>query len=81
MLALIITALLAAAGYAASVFLWPFRPCPACQGSGRNPGSNSRRHGQCRRCQGAGRLPRPGARTVHRGRVSLAGRRKTRTRR
>jgi hypothetical protein len=69
---LILIGLLAAAGYAGSPYLWPFRPCMRCKGSGRNPGSNKKRFGQCRRCGGAGRLRRIGAKTIHRGRVSLA---------
>jgi len=61
-----------------SLYLWPFAPCWKCEGSGRNPGSKRKRYGQCRRCGGAGRRIRLGARTVHRGRVSLAERRKAR---
>ena len=62
----------------ASLYLWPFAPCRKCDGSGRNPGSKRKRYGQCRRCEGAGRRIRLGARAVHRGRVSLAERRKAR---
>jgi len=63
---------------AISLYLWPYKPCGKCEGSGRNPGSNSERHGQCRRCLGAGRRIRLGARTVHRGRVALADRKRNR---
>ena len=66
------------AAWVISLYLWPYRACGKCHGTGRNPGSNSKRHGQCRRCQGAGRRPRIGAKAVHRGRVSLAERRKAR---
>jgi hypothetical protein len=60
-----------------SLYLWPFAPCIKCRGSGRNRGSNPRkRFGQCRRCGGSGHRIRPGAKTVHRGRVSLAERKR-----
>ena len=45
---------------------WPYKPCRRCKGTGRNKGSNSRRHGDCKRCGGGRRVQRPGARTVHR---------------
>jgi hypothetical protein len=77
-LTLAVIGLIALAGWAVSLYLWPFAPCGKCLGSGRNPGSNSKRHGQCRRCKGAGRRIRFGARTVHRGRVALADRKKVR---
>jgi hypothetical protein len=69
---IILIALLAAAAYAGSLYLWPFRPCLRCGGSGRNKGSTRRRFGECRRCKGTGRLRRIGAKTIHRGAVSLA---------
>ena len=62
-----------------SLYLWPYAPCLKCKGSGRNRGSNPRkRFGQCRRCKGAGTRTRIGAKAVHRGRVSLAERRRNR---
>ena len=64
--------LLAIAAWAGSLYLWPFRPCMKCGGSGRNKGSSRKRFGECRRCQGSGRRRRLGARTIHRGAVSLA---------
>ena len=64
--------LLAIGGYAGSVYLWPFRSCMRCNGTGRNKGSTRKRFGECRRCKGTGRLRRIGARTIHRGAVSLA---------
>lgn len=78
MLTLVIIGLIAFGGWVASLYLWPFAPCGKCEGSGRNPGSNGKRFGQCRRCKGAGRRIRIGARTVHRGRVALAERKKNR---
>jgi DnaJ-class molecular chaperone len=71
---MILIALLAVLGYVGSLYLWPFRPCGRCKGTSRNPGSNKKRFGQCRRCGGAGRKRRIGAKTVHRGAVSLAER-------
>ena len=59
-----------------SLYLWPYGPCLRCGGDGRNRGSKHKRFGQCRRCKGAGKRVRIGARTVHRGRVSLAERAK-----
>ena len=69
---LILIILLAIAAWAGSLYLWPFRPCLKCGGTGRNKGSNRRRFGECRRCKGSGRKRRLGARTIHRGAVSLA---------
>lgn len=78
MATLILIGLVAAGGWVVSLYLWPFRTCGKCGGTGRNKGSNGKRHGQCRRCEAAGRRIRLGARTVHRGRVSLAERRRAR---
>lgn len=78
MLTLVILGLAALAGWVVSLYLWPFAPCRKCDGSGRNPGSKKKRYGQCRRCEGTGRRTRFSARTVHRGRVALAERRKAR---
>lgn len=72
MVGLILIILLAIGGYTGSRYLWPFRPCMRCGGSGRRKGSNRKRFGECRRCKATGRLRRIGAKTVHRGAVSLA---------
>lgn len=61
-----------------SRLLWPYRPCGKCKGTGRNPGSNDRRHGDCRRCKGARRVRRVGAGFVHRLKLSILGRAKGR---
>ncbi len=76
MLTLMLTDLVAFVVWVGSLHLWPYAPCRKCEGSGRTPGSNKKRYGQCRRCKGAGRRIRFGARTVHRGRVALAERKK-----
>ena len=79
MATIVLLSLIAAVVWVASLYLWPFAPCGKCHGSGRNRGSNPRkRYGQCRRCKGAGRRNRIGAKTVHRGRVSLAERKRKR---
>ena len=69
---LILIILLAIAAYAGSLYVWPFRPCMRCGGTGRNKGSSRRRFGECKRCKGVGRRRRLGAKTIHRGAVSLA---------
>jgi len=69
---LILFGLLAVLGYLGSLYLWPFRPCGKCLGTGRNRGSNKKRYGECRRCRGTGRRQRLGSKAVHRGAVSLA---------
>ena len=56
----------AAAGYAISLYFWPWRACPRCKGTRVNPGSTRRRIGMCKRCAGTGRTRRIGATAVHR---------------
>ena len=51
--------------YYLSLRMWPYGPCLICQGSGRNWGSNGKRHGVCRACRGSGRRTRLGARILH----------------
>jgi hypothetical protein len=68
----ILLVLIGIGAYAGSLYLWPFRPCMRCGGTGRNKGSNRKRFGECRRCKGSGKLRRLGAKTIHRGAVSLA---------
>lgn len=72
---LILVTLAGAIGYAGSLYIWPFRPHKRCGGTGRNPGSNGRRHGVCksRRCNG-GTVQRRGSKTIHRAmRAGRAG--------
>lgn len=70
----LLIALVAITGWDGSLYLWPFRPCMRCGGSGRNGGSSRKHFGECHRCGGSGRLRRIGAKTIHRGAVSLADR-------
>jgi DnaJ-class molecular chaperone len=52
----------AAGSWLVSLRLWPYKTCSWCDGTGRSPGSNSRRHGLCWRCKGTPRKLRRGAR-------------------
>jgi hypothetical protein len=74
----ILIGLAAAAGWAASLYLFPFAPCFRCKGSGRSGGSSRKRFGECKRCGGSGRRRRLGARTIHRGAVSIADKNRAR---
>lgn len=71
MVELIGLGLIIVGGWAGSLYLWPFAKCLRCKGTGRNPGSSGKRWGQCRRCRGASYRRRIGAKTIHRGAVSL----------
>src|SRR3989442_10001882 len=55
-----------AAGYAVSLYFWPWRNCPRCRGTRVNTGSNRHRYGMCKRCSGTGRTCRIGATAMHR---------------
>jgi hypothetical protein len=68
----VLLVLIGAGLYVVSLWLFPFRPCARCGGSGRRRGSNRKRYGECRRCKGTGRKRRLGAKTIHRGAISLA---------
>ena len=78
MAGLILIILLAIGAWAASLYLHPFGACLRCKGTGRNKGSSRKRFGECRRCKGSGRRRRLGARTIHRGAVSLGDKARTR---
>ena len=69
---------LLAAWVVISRLFWPYKPCGRCKGTGRNLGSNDRRHGDCRRCKGARRVRRAGAGHVHRAKLAILGRIKER---
>lgn len=36
-------------------WLWPYRTCPRCSGSGKRRSPHGRSWGACRRCDGSGR--------------------------
>lgn len=72
--AVAITVPVLAGVFVVSRWRWPYRPCSRCKATGRNKGSNSRRHGDCKRCGGTRRVQRPGARTVHRAILTIRNR-------
>lgn len=55
------------------LLLVPYTRCWACSGSGRNPLSNSKRHGDCWFCHGTRRRRVTGAKTAHRMWLSWRG--------
>ena len=55
---------IAGGSWLVSLRLWPYTRCSWCNGTGRNRGSNGRRHGRCRFCKGKPERLRPGARLV-----------------
>jgi hypothetical protein len=73
---LFLIAVVAVAGWAGSLYLFPFGPCVKCGGSGRRKGSNAKRFGRCVRCGGDGRRLRFGARFVHRSVLSAMSERR-----
>jgi len=67
-------ALIALTGFACwwiSVYLYPFRHCGKCGGTGRKKGSTRRRFDLCKRCSGTGRVQRIGSRSAHRTVLSV----------
>lgn len=71
-MALIILFALGAAGaQVIRLYLFPFKSCGKCGGTGRKHSTLSRRSfGLCPHCDGTGRVMRLGARTVHRAVLS-----------
>jgi hypothetical protein len=64
---IILITLALAAGQLARLYLFPFRRCRGCGGTGRKHSRLNRRNfALCPYCQGNGRVLRPGARLVHR---------------
>jgi hypothetical protein len=64
---LILIILAAFAFWAAGVYLFPFRPCRKCGGTGRKIRKFNRSHfALCTRCAGTGRVQRRGSRLIHR---------------
>jgi len=57
--------------WAISVYVFPFRPCGRCGGTGRKAGSTRRRFDLCRRCNGTGRVQRLGSAAAHRAVLSV----------
>jgi hypothetical protein len=64
---IVLIALGAAAVQLARLYLFPFRHCRRCGGTGRKHSRlNRRTFALCSHCAGTGRVLRPGARLVHR---------------
>ena len=68
---LLLLALTAFACWAVSVYVYPFRHCGKCGGTGRKKRSTLRRFDLCKRCAGTGRVQRVGSRTAHRSVLSV----------
>ena len=66
MAAALLVVLILLVAWAGSLYLWPFRPCLRCGGTGLNRGSSSKRFGLCKVCGGSRRRQRFGSRTLHR---------------
>ncbi|MBM2620410.1 hypothetical protein JIG36_33355 [Actinoplanes sp. LDG1-06] len=47
-------------GYAAACWIWPFKACRKCDGSGKRRSPSGRAFRLCRRCEGTGRRLRAG---------------------
>ncbi|GAB7049510.1 hypothetical protein [Catenuloplanes indicus] len=58
--ALFLAALAVTLGYAFACWVWPFKHCPRCHGTGRKPSPTGRAFRECRRCGGTGRRLRAG---------------------
>jgi hypothetical protein len=67
MAVVILIALGAALLWAAGLYLFPFRHCRKCGGTGRKVRKLNRGHfALCNRCAGTGRVQRLGSRLIHR---------------
>jgi DnaJ-class molecular chaperone len=47
-------------GYACACWIWPFKACPKCDGTGKRRSPSGRAFRLCRRCTGTGRRLRAG---------------------
>lgn len=66
MITLLLLVIAAAVIWMVSLYVYPFRVCRRCGGTGHKRGSTWRRLGLCPRCTGTGRSQRLGSRFVHR---------------
>ncbi len=67
MATVILVILAAAVFWAAGLYLFPFRHCRKCGGTGRKIRKFNRGHfALCGRCAGTGRVQRRGSRLIHR---------------
>lgn len=60
----IVLSLVWLAGYALACWLWPFRRCPRCKGTGKRFSPSGKAFGNCWRCKGSGRRIRLGRRVT-----------------
>lgn len=66
--------LAAIVGYVLSLYLWPYRTCTWCNGTGTRLAASGRATGRtCRHCHGDGRVRRIGATATHRLYWSVIG--------
>lgn len=59
-IALILLATAVTLGYAFACWVWPFKACGGCDGSGKRRSPTGRAFRLCRRCDGTGRRLRAG---------------------
>jgi DnaJ-class molecular chaperone len=57
---LLITLAAVTLGYAFACWVWPFKSCPRCEGTGKRRSPSGRAFKLCRRCEGTGRRLRAG---------------------
>jgi DnaJ-class molecular chaperone len=57
---LILTLIAVTLGYAGACWIWPFKACPRCSGTGKKRSPSGRAFRRCRRCEGTGRRLRAG---------------------
>jgi DnaJ-class molecular chaperone len=58
--ALLLTLTAITVGYAVACWIWPFKACPRCTGTGKRRSPSGRAFRLCRRCDGTGRRLRAG---------------------
>jgi hypothetical protein len=58
--AAIVAALAVTLGYGLACWVWPFKPCPRCHGTGKKRSPSGRAFRACRRCDGTGARLRAG---------------------
>ena len=57
---LILATLTVTLGYTVACWIWPFKSCPRCSGTGKKRSPSGRAFRLCRRCEGTGRRLRAG---------------------
>ena len=54
-----------AGGYLLACWIWPYRACPTCEGSGKRRSPSGKAWRRCRRCKGTGARLRIGRRVYN----------------